>query len=105
MPRSGRRDRLGAEPHEPTFSSVNAFTAVVPDQRAGYGPSYDVNLYRDPEGEGWIAESDALPIATEAATLDALVERVWDIAPEIVELNGHKGVLRLRFMLHTTAPA
>jgi hypothetical protein len=82
---------------------MNAFTAVIPDHRAGFGPSFDVNLYLDPEGDAWIAESDALPLATEAATLDALVQRVWEIAPEIAELNGHRGKLRLRFILQTAA--
>jgi hypothetical protein len=84
---------------------MNAFTALVPDKRGGFGPSYDVNLYLDPDGDCWIAESDALPVATEAPTLDALVQRVWEIAPEIAELNGHKGALKLRFILQTSAPA
>jgi hypothetical protein len=82
---------------------MHAFTALVPDQRASFGPTFDVNLYLDPEGDAWIAESDALPLATEAATLDALVQRVWEIAPEIAELNGHQGKLKLRFILHTAA--
>jgi hypothetical protein len=84
---------------------MNAFTAIVPDKRAAFGPSYDVNLYLDVAGDAWIAESDALPIATEAPTLDALVQRVWEIAPEIAELNGHRGRLKLRFILHTAAQA
>jgi Domain of unknown function (DUF1902) len=83
---------------------MNAFTAIVPEQRAGAGPFYDVNLYCDPMGDRWIAEADALPIATEADTLDALVARVWEIAPEVAELNGHKGKLNLRFMIHTSMP-
>jgi hypothetical protein len=60
---------------------MNVFTALVPDERGGFGPSYDVNLYLDPDGDSWIAESDASPVATEAPTLDALVQRVWEIAP------------------------
>lgn len=82
---------------------MNAFSAIVPDKRAGFGPSYDVNLYSS--GGAWIAESDALPLATEAPTLDALVARVWEIAPEIAELNGHTGNLKLRFILHTASQA
>ncbi len=84
---------------------MNAFTAILPDQRAGFGPSFDVNIYLDPGGDLWIAESDALPIATEAVTMDALVKRVWEITPEIAELNGHKGLLKLRFILNTSTPA
>ncbi|MEJ0013344.1 MAG: DUF1902 domain-containing protein [Bauldia sp.] len=64
---------------------------------------YPVELYLDADGDRWIAESDDLPIATEADTLDALIERVWLIAPEIAALNGHTGELNLRFVLHTTA--
>jgi hypothetical protein len=80
---------------------MNAFTSVVPDPRSGFGPAFDVNVYLDPGGEVWIAECDALPVATEAPTLEALIERVWLIAPEIAELNGHTGDLSLRFLLHT----
>ena len=82
---------------------MNAFTAIVPERGGDFAPSYDVRLYLD--GETWIAESDALPLATEAATLDGLVRRVWEIAPEIAELNGHQGTLNLRFTLDTSAPA
>ena len=84
---------------------MNAFTAIVPEKRAGVGPFYDVNLYCDADGDRWIAEADALPLATEAENLDALVARVWEIAPEIAELNGHKGALNLRFVIHTSMPA
>ncbi len=78
---------------------MNAFTAIIPEQRARFGPSFDVNLYLAPEGDRWIAEADVLPLATEAPTLDSLVPRVWEIAPEIADLNGHKGPLNLRFLL------
>ena len=84
---------------------MNAFTALLPDRPTGFGPSFDVNLYLDPDGDMWIAESDALPLATEAETLDRLLSRVWEIAPEIAELNGHVGALNLRFVIHTSAPA
>ena len=84
---------------------MNAFTAIIPDERASLGPAYDVNLYQAPDEGGWIAESDALPLATEAATIDALIERVWEIAPEIAELNGRNGELNLHFVLRTSARA
>jgi hypothetical protein len=33
------------------------------------------------------------------------MDRVWQIAPEIAELNGHRGPLNLRFVVHTRARA
>jgi hypothetical protein len=70
------------------FSSMNAFTAILPDRADDVAAAFNVTVHLDPDGDAWIAESDAIPLATEAATLDALVERVWQIAPEIAELNG-----------------
>jgi hypothetical protein len=64
---------------------------------------YPVELYLDADGDRWVAESDDLPIATEADSLEALIERVWLIAPEIAAMNGHEGELNLRFVLHTSA--
>lgn len=85
---------------------MNAFTTIRPEVAARADPlEYAVNLYLAPDADCWIAESDALPIATEAPTLDTLIERVWEIAPEIAELNGHKGDLKLQFILHTAARA
>lgn len=81
---------------------MNAFVTLRPDAATEAG-EYLVNLYQAPEGDCWIAEADALPIATEADTIDALIERVWLIAPEIAELNGHSGDLNLRFIVHTRA--
>jgi hypothetical protein len=81
---------------------LNAFVTARPEAALEAG-EYMVTLYRAPEGDCWIAEADALPIATEAATIDAVIERVWLIAPEIAELNGHKGDLNLRFIVHTRA--
>ena len=83
---------------------MNAFQAIPPEFRSDLGPGYDVNLFLHPDGDLWVAESDTLPIATEAPTLDALVDRVWEVAPELAALNGHKGVLRLRFVLETITP-
>jgi hypothetical protein len=75
----------------------------APDRYASFGPYFDVNLYCDPPGDLWIAECDTLSVATEAPTLDALIKRVWEIAPEIAELNGHKDKLMLRFTIETSA--
>jgi hypothetical protein len=82
---------------------MNAFTAIVPEQRSSYGPAFDVNVYQSPESDLWIAQADALPVATEERTLDRLIARVWEIAPEIAEMNGHKGLLNLRFVLSTAS--
>jgi hypothetical protein len=88
---------------------MNAFVTVHPDTVNEAGEyfneagEYLVNLYQAPEGDSWIAEADALPIATKAETIDALIERAWLIAPEIAELNEHTGDLNLRFIVHTRA--
>ena len=76
-----------------------------PTRQPGSKRHLNVSIYLDPEGDFWIAESEALPLATEAPTLDALIARVWDIAPEIAALNGHRGALSLRFVLLTATPA
>lgn len=78
-----------------------AFLTHRPD--ATVANEYPVGLYLDADEDRWIAVSDDLPIATEANTLDELIERVWLIAPEIAQLNGHTGPLNLRFVLHTSA--
>src|SRR5690606_10538176 len=85
--RAGAVD-TGSGPND--IRPMNAFTSVEPDRRSSFGPAFDVNIYLAAEGDRWIAEADALPVATEADTLDALIDRVWEIAPEIAELNGHK---------------
>jgi hypothetical protein len=82
---------------------MNAFQTIRPESLAASAPEYPVNLYQAPDDETWIAESDSLPLATEAATIDALIERVWEIAPEIAALNDHRGELNLRFIVHTRA--
>lgn len=81
---------------------MNVFVAIRPDI-APEAREYIVSLYQAPEGDAWIAESDDLPVATEAPTVDQLIERVWVIAPEIAELNGHQGDLNLKFIVHTRA--
>ncbi|MGQ0677463.1 MAG: DUF1902 domain-containing protein [Rhodospirillales bacterium] len=42
----------------------------------------------DEAGRVWWADSDDIPgLVTEAPSFDALVERITQIAPEIIELN------------------
>ncbi|MCW5718946.1 MAG: DUF1902 domain-containing protein [Bauldia sp.] len=82
---------------------MNAFAAIVPEHRSSYGPAFDVNDYRAPDSDLWIAEADALPVATEERSLDLLIARVVEIAPGIAELNGHRGPLNPRFVLSTAS--
>jgi hypothetical protein len=62
-----------------------------------------VEVIHDEQAGCWVATNDELPVATEAATLEELIERVWQIAPEIAELNQIDGELRLRFVVDTEA--
>ncbi|HBM2887456.1 TPA: DUF1902 domain-containing protein [Klebsiella oxytoca] len=49
-------------------------------------PPFIVRVIHD--GQVWIAENDELGLVTEAETYEALTERVWQIAPELYEMNG-----------------
>jgi predicted RNase H-like HicB family nuclease len=50
---------------------------------------YTVLLTWDNEARVWIAESDDIPgLILESESLDALIERVKDASPELLELNG-----------------
>ena len=52
---------------------------------------FDVNVCHDQEVNMWVAECDALGLVTEARTYEELTERVWEIAPELYELNCRGG--------------
>ena len=41
----------------------------------------------DDEARVWWGRNDAIPLATEAKTFDALVRRVMRIAPQMIALN------------------
>jgi len=65
-------------------------------------PSFVVSVFE--EDGAWIAVNDDLPIATEAPSYSELLERVWEIAPEMAVLNGWVSdpkKLRLRFYIET----
>ncbi|MDR3157415.1 MAG: DUF1902 domain-containing protein [Zoogloeaceae bacterium] len=49
------------------------------------------------EDGGYIAECEAIGLVTEADTYEELLERAWEIAPEIAELNGITGAFSLVF--------
>lgn len=81
---------------------MNAFTTIVPDAPQGTGPTFVVSVFQDADTHQWIGTSDDIPLATEAATIDELIERVWLIAPEVAELNGLSvRDMRLRFVMDT----
>ena len=53
------------------------------------GKVYDVKADWDDEAKVWCATSDEVPgLATEAGTLDGLVEKLRVMVPELLELNG-----------------
>jgi hypothetical protein len=44
----------------------------------------------DEEGAVWVATSDDVPgLATEAATMEALSDKLGDLVPEMLALNGY----------------
>lgn len=50
---------------------------------------YIVSAFWDDEAKVWVATSDDIPgLTTEASTLDALVERVNAVAPELLDDNA-----------------
>lgn len=50
--------------------------------------TYTVRADWDPEAEVWVAFSDEVPgLATEAATLEALTEKLRALVPELLEAN------------------
>ena len=51
---------------------------------------YHVVAKWDSEAKVWFAESDDIPgLVTEADTLEALIERITAVAPELLELNNN----------------
>ena len=50
---------------------------------------YTVNLMWDPQAAVWVATSeDILGLVMEGGSADALMERVRNAVPELLELNG-----------------
>jgi uncharacterized protein DUF1902 len=81
---------------------MSAYATSRPENAASPAP-FVVQVVHDSEAHCWIATNDELPIATEAGSLEELIDRVWAIAPEIAELNRISGTLRLRFVVDTEA--
>jgi hypothetical protein len=59
---------------------------------------YTVLLTWDDEARVWVAVNDEIPLALESGSLDALMERVQYVAPEVLEANGNPHTnIRLHF--------
>jgi hypothetical protein len=63
--------------------SFAPFYAIV-----AFMDEYEILLVWDDEACVWVAENDDIPVALEADSLDALIERVRIAVPELLELNG-----------------
>lgn len=62
---------------------------------------FTVHAEFDKETGIWIGSNEQIPLTTEAKSLDQLFSRVVEIAPEIVEANGHLKPGE-RFKIHFT---
>ena len=49
---------------------------------------FTVHAFFDAEAQEWCGASDELPLRTEAPTLDRLLERATELAPDIAVENG-----------------
>ncbi|MBR6358407.1 MAG: DUF1902 domain-containing protein [Lachnospiraceae bacterium] len=48
----------------------------------------EINIFWDEEASVWVAVSDAIGLALESASYDALIERLRVAAPEMAALNN-----------------
>ncbi|MCR5013132.1 MAG: DUF1902 domain-containing protein [Lachnospiraceae bacterium] len=51
-----------------------------------------VNIHWDEEAEVWVAVCDTLGIVLESGSYDALIEKIKNAVPEMIELNKIEGV-------------
>lgn len=51
-------------------------------------PPFVAEVVFDAESGMWVASCDALCIATEAPSYEAVISRFWEVAPEIAADNG-----------------
>ena len=61
---------------------------------------YTVLLTWDDEARVWVAECDGIPLALESGSFDALIERVRQTAPEILQANNKPPDAFLNFITH-----
>ena len=50
---------------------------------------FTVAITYDPESRYWVATCEALGLVSEAPAYEALIQRVWQIAPELYALHGY----------------
>jgi len=48
---------------------------------------YEITIAFDDEAQKWYAQNDDIPILLEDASLDTLISRVKQAAPEMLEMN------------------
>jgi hypothetical protein len=68
--------------------------------------TFNVNVIHDTEDGMWVASCDELYLSTEAISFEALVDRVWEVAPDCIEANGFDidpQALRLHFAFEQSA--
>jgi predicted RNase H-like HicB family nuclease len=60
----------------------------------------------DDEAKVWVATSDDVPgLATEADSLEALIEKLKSMIPELLDANGYAGGDEVPFQLHVNEAA
>ena len=64
-----------------------------------------VNVEYDEEARVWIAQNDALGLATEADTMEVLTYKLQEMIPELVELNNLDLPRPVAFTLLSRRPA
>lgn len=75
-----------ASANEELGIAIGEMLSAVKSRLDRISPPFIVRVIHD--GQVWIAENDELGLVTEAETYEALTERVWQIAPELYEMNG-----------------
>ncbi|MEM8861443.1 MAG: DUF1902 domain-containing protein [Chloroflexota bacterium] len=67
---------------------------------------YNIQAFWDAEAEVWVATSDEVSgLATEAATLENLNDKLREIIPELLILNGmleedYQGLIQIELICH-----
>ena len=61
---------------------------------------YTILLMWDNAARVWVATNDEIPIALEAGSFDALIERIRYVTPEILKENGKPSDVYLNFITH-----
>jgi hypothetical protein len=66
------------------------------------GQSIVVTATWDPEVNVWVAESDDLPLVTEAPSMDALMAKLPGLIEELIEEQGREGemIIPLEVIAH-----